>query len=81
MWAAGNGEVGLYEMIVPAGWAGRRLAETLPKDARPVAVTRAGRAMPPTDDLVLKVGDIVHVSGTPATAEALRIELKQLQEA
>ena len=81
VWAAGNGEVGLYEMIVPAAWAGRKLAEALAKDARPVAVTRAGTAMPPTDDLVLKAGDILHVSGTPATSEALRTELQQLQEA
>jgi len=80
VWIAGNGEVGVYEMVTPAAWAGRTLAQVMPKELRPVAVTRAGRAMTPVDDLILEPGDIMHVSGTSEPAERLRADLERLQE-
>ncbi len=81
VWQAGNGEVGVYEMVTPAAWAGRALGEVMPKEVRSVALTRAGRAMFPTDDLVVQAGDIMHVSGAPESAEHLRLQLEKLLEA
>jgi trk system potassium uptake protein TrkA len=74
--SAGNGEVEIYEVVVPAGWAARPLSELM-EDAGclAAAVTRAGRAMFPTPDMLLEAGDAVHVSATPAGMDRLRIRI------
>lgn len=66
VYSAGNGEVEVYELIVPDGWAGHPLGELLesPTPVYPVAVTRAGRSFLPDTSILLEAGDIVHVSST-----------------
>ncbi len=66
VYSAGNGEVEVYELIVPEGWAGHPLGELLDSPAQiyPVALTRAGRSFLPDTSIVLESGDVVHVSST-----------------
>ncbi len=66
VYSAGNGEVEVYELIVPDGWAGHTLGELLdsPVQVYPVALTRAGRSFLPDMSTPLESGDVVHVSST-----------------
>ncbi len=66
VYSAGTGEVEVYELIVPDGWAGHSLGELLDSPAQiyPVAITRAGRSFLPDMDVLLESGDVVHVSST-----------------
>jgi trk system potassium uptake protein TrkA len=76
VFSAGNGEVEVYELLVPADWSGRTLQELLPAaGCLAVAVTRAGRAALPGPDVVLAAGDMVHVSASLPGIEALRRRL------
>jgi trk system potassium uptake protein len=62
-WTDASASISVIERAVPAGWAGRRLAELDErKDVRVVAVGRLGAAMLPTSDLVLQDGDLVYVA-------------------
>lgn len=73
---AGNGEVQVYEMTVPADWTGRRLAELVPADgAIAVALTRAGTAILPGADYVLAAADVLQVSATDWGVKLLRERL------
>jgi trk system potassium uptake protein TrkA len=72
VFSAGNGEVEVYEIALPA-WTGRPLAELLAgTDVLAVAVTRAGRSRIPEPALVLEEGDVLYVSATRSGIEALR---------
>jgi trk system potassium uptake protein TrkA len=76
VFSAGNGEVEIYELAVPAPWGGRRLGDlTGAGECLPAAVTRAGHSQLPTADTVLAPGDIVHVSATLQGIEAVRERL------
>jgi trk system potassium uptake protein TrkA len=73
VFSAGNGEVEIYEVVVPAGWAGRPVSELLHGgDCVAAAVTRAGRSMLPTPEMLLEAGDVVHVSATREGMDRLR---------
>ncbi len=78
VFSAGNGEVELYEFAVPDEWEGKSLAKLMP-DAECVlaALTRAGKAMLPECDVILKAGDIVLISATLAGSELIRQRLNQ----
>ena len=79
VFSAGNGEVEVYEIRVPASWRGRRVAELMPGgQCTVVALTRAGRAMLPDCDATLEADDIVHLS---ATLEGIQKVHSWLQEA
>jgi trk system potassium uptake protein TrkA len=75
MFSAGNGEVEVYEMTIPAAWAGRRLGDLLPEGVYGVAVTRAGRARLPDPGSILEQGDVIHISATLEGIEAVRSRL------
>ncbi len=76
VFSAGNGEVEVYEFVVPEAWAGRNLCELLPEQqCLPAAVTRAGRARLPSGETKLETGDVVHLSATWEGIEALRARL------
>jgi trk system potassium uptake protein len=78
VFSAGNGQVEIYEVAVPQKWEGRRLAELAPGEGlRVVAHTRAGKAALPAGDLVLKGGDVLHVSATLDGIQALRARLAE----
>jgi len=82
VFSAGNGEVEVYELLVPAGWVGRRLRELLAgAECVAVAHTRAGTAALPEPGLLLEAGDVIHVSATQAGVAALRQRLLAAQEA
>jgi trk system potassium uptake protein TrkA len=81
VFSAGNGEVEVYELIVPLAWQGRRLQDLLPdKWCLPVALTRVGQAVLPAGETHLEAGDIVHLSATLEGLEALRTRLVQPEE-
>ncbi len=82
VYSAGNGEVEVYELIVPDGWAGHSLGELLDSPAQiyPVAITRAGRSFLPDMDVLLESGDVVHVSSTFEAIGALYARLTKKGE-
>ena len=73
VFSAGNGEVEVYELVVPERWRGRLIGDVMAgTEAVAVAFTRAGRSMLPAPDLVLEPGDLLHVSAMLAGIETLR---------
>jgi trk system potassium uptake protein TrkA len=83
VFSAGNGEVEVYELIVPREWKNRRLGDLCAglEGYLPVALTRAGRALLPGPDTVMDDGDIFHVSATFDGIKALRSRLGEDTEA
>jgi trk system potassium uptake protein TrkA len=76
VYEAGNGEIGVYELKIPAGWDGRSLQDLLAgSQSLPVAVTRAGRAELPGVGTRLQAGDVVHVSATLDGVQAIEARL------
>jgi trk system potassium uptake protein TrkA len=76
VFSAGNGEVDLYEFVVPESWGGRTMGELeLGEECVAAALTRAGRASMPKADTVLEKGDVLHLS---ATFEGIRGVCRQL---
>lgn len=73
VFSAGNGEVEVYEVMVPEFCEGLSIADlSSMEDCVPVSITRSGQAMLPNRDLRLAKGDIIHVSATMEGAEKLR---------
>jgi trk system potassium uptake protein len=80
--SAGNGEVEVFEVVVPVTCSGRTLGDLLADCAlTPVAVTRTGRARVPSAEVVLEAGDTILVGGTLAGAQALQARLGRTREA
>jgi trk system potassium uptake protein len=80
--SAGNGEVKVYELRIPAAWQGRTLADLLSgSNCLPVALSRAGQATLPRFDASLETGDKLHVSATPESIEVLQKRLALPEEA
>jgi trk system potassium uptake protein len=81
VFSAGNGEVEIYEILVPEHWQGHSLQEMLSgTEALPVAFTRAGQATLPSADSCLETGDVVHLSATLEGIEALKTRLAKQEE-
>ena len=81
VFSAGNGEIEIYEVIVPAAWQGHSLSKVLADTGcLAVAVTRAGRAMLPTAEILLEEYDVLHVSATAEGIELLRQRLSGIKE-
>jgi trk system potassium uptake protein len=79
VFSAGNGEVEIYEILVPEAWQGRTLNEMVNHSGcRPVALTRAGKAMLPASDMILEAGDVLDLSATFEGIEALRRQLNKI---
>ncbi|NMB67373.1 MAG: TrkA family potassium uptake protein [Chloroflexi bacterium] len=73
VFSAGNGEVEVYELKVPANMDGKPLQALLdPTETVPVSLTRAGKSILPAADFVLQENDIVHISATLDGITALR---------
>lgn len=66
VYSPGNGEVELYEFVVRDEWDGVPVNELLPSGEGCVvaSLSRAGRAIIPSHDFILKAGDVVLVSAT-----------------
>jgi trk system potassium uptake protein TrkA len=83
VYSAGNGEVEVYEVLIPDAWDGRPLGElfdSLPQ-CYPVALTRAGRSSLPEAGGNLKTGDVLHVSTTYEGIGSLTSRLAKKGEA
>lgn len=83
VYSTGNGEVEVYEVIIPEEWNGRTLGELLSplKGCYPVAVSRAGRASLPEAEVKLQTGDLLNVSSTFEGIGALTARLSRKAEA
>jgi trk system potassium uptake protein TrkA len=83
VFSAGNGEVEVYELVVPERWNGRQLGELLGglTQCYPVALTRAGKSLLPSGDIELETGDVFHVSSTFEGIGLLHARLEQKGEA
>jgi trk system potassium uptake protein TrkA len=73
IFSAGNGEVNIYEFIVPESCQGCTLEDLFPEDlCRVVAFTRGGRAVLPAESVQLEAGDVLHFSTSPANLAIMR---------
>lgn len=83
VYSAGNGEVEVYEVLVPEAWNGKTLGELLKpvKQCYPVALARAGRAFLPELETPLQTGDLLNVSSTFEGMSALTGRLSGKAEA
>ncbi|MBV6395371.1 MAG: hypothetical protein HFACDABA_00947 [Anaerolineales bacterium] len=83
VYSAGNGEVEIYELIVPGAWSDRTWNELCfgNTGALPVALTRAGRAILPDAATQLRAGDLLNVSATFEGIQILRARLEKGAEA
>jgi len=80
LFSPGDGEVEIDEIVAPESWHGRRLGDILPaEETIPVSLTRCGRAMLPSLDMLVEKGDVIHLSATPVGSAALRQQLKLSQ--
>ncbi len=82
VFSAGNGEVEVYELVLPPEWHGCTWADLCSGNlgTLPVAVTRAGRAMIVTPDLKFEAGDLLNVSATFEGIKILRAQLESRKE-
>jgi len=83
VYSAGNGEVEVYEILIPESWNNRTLGALLDslKQCYPVALSRAGRASLPEMDTKLQTGDLLNVSSTFEGIGALTARLSKKAEA
>ena len=83
VYSAGNGEVEIYEVVIPEQWHGRTLGELLGplKQCYPVALARAGRASLPEVGTELQTDDLLNVSSTFEGIGALTARLSNKAEA
>ena len=83
IFSAGNGEVEIYEILIPTTWNGKSLGDLLRgnSDCLPVALTRAGRALLPDSETVLQAGDMLNISATFVGVKALRSQMESGREA
>jgi trk system potassium uptake protein TrkA len=77
LYSAGNGEVEIYEILIPDTWDGKLMSELLPQgDAIAVALTRAGKAILPNTELQLQAGDRLQFSASLEGALSIRKKLE-----
>ena len=83
VYSAGNGEVEVYEIIIPELWNGKTVGDLLAplKQCYPVALSRAGRASLPEMGTTLQTGDLLNVSSTFEKISALSALLTGKTEA
>lgn len=61
---AGNGEIEIYEVSIPAAWVGRSVTALMDSlsGCLPVAIVRHGEGFIPCGDTTLEKGDLLHIS-------------------
>jgi trk/ktr system potassium uptake protein len=81
VYAAGNGEVQIYEVSISHAWDGCTVNDLVPEvNALPVAIARGGRACLPDRSTVLRAHDVLQVSATDEGAAILRQRLQSRRE-
>ena len=74
----GHGEIEIYEIKIPQSWEGQTIQDILPaQDCNPIAITRGGRALPPSAGFQIEGGDLLHLSMTEECAAQI---YKRIQE-
>ena len=83
VYSAGNGEVEVYEVRIPADWKGRTLGELLHplEECFPVAISKAGKASLPDLQMELQEGDLLNFSSTFEGMRAMMARLSGKAEA
>jgi len=83
VYSAGNGEVEIYEVLIPETWNGKTLGDLMNpiRQCYPVALSRAGRASLPETGTKLQSGDLLNVSSTFEGIGALTERLSKKAEA
>jgi trk system potassium uptake protein TrkA len=83
VYSAGNGEVEVYEVIIPEIWSGHTLGNLLTtlKGCFPVAITRAGHSYLPELSTSLEKDDVLNVSTTFEGIKLLTALLAKKMEA
>ncbi len=83
VYSPGNGEVEIYEVLIPEEWNNHTLGELLDqlKGCYPVALARAGRSFLPDSTTMLQEGDLLNVSSTFEGIGALTARLSKKAEA
>lgn len=76
IFSAGNGEVEIYEVIIPESWQGASLQELiLENECVPIALTRGGTACIPSASILLETGDLIQVGATLEGVKNIRRRL------
>ncbi|HNS06779.1 MAG TPA: TrkA family potassium uptake protein [Anaerolineaceae bacterium] len=80
VFSAGNGEVEIYEIIIPPSWNEKKVSDLVTcSECKWLAVTRAGSAFLPDQDTVIKAGDILTVAATFEGITETRENLRKRQ--
>lgn len=81
VFSAGNGEVEVYEIEIPATWNGKQVKDLITcGECKWIAITRAGIAFIPDEDSILQHGDILAVAATMEGIQDTRGNLRRKQE-
>ena len=81
IFSAGNGEIELYEFVVPVHFSGKRISDLIPGDGyRLSSITHAGQAILPPNDYILEEGDVVILSATIEGITELQKHFQQKKE-
>jgi trk system potassium uptake protein TrkA len=81
VFSAGNGEVEVYELIIPDAWDGRMVSDLITcGECKWLSITRAGTAFLPEANTVMKKGDILTVAATMAGIRDTRSNLREKKE-
>jgi trk system potassium uptake protein TrkA len=81
IYSVGNGEVVIFEFLVPDLWDGKELGSLIPEgDCSPITVTHAGKSALSDRGTVLHAGDVVLASATLDGIQALRQQLIRSME-
>jgi trk system potassium uptake protein TrkA len=80
--SAGNGEVEIYEIVIPAALQVKEIGELLQdnRECLAVSLTHSGKAIVPNAKTTIAAGDLVLISATYEGITALRQRLTQLEE-
>lgn len=78
IFSPGNGEVEIYEMVIPEYWNNKKIVDLLTTDdCIAVSLTHAGISSMPSSEAVMKMGDILHISTTFEGIEQIRSRLQK----
>ncbi|HMN14221.1 MAG TPA: TrkA family potassium uptake protein [Bellilinea sp.] len=81
LFSAGNGEVEVYEIEVPASLDGKTVKDiSSVEEALVMSVSRTGKAHFPVQDFELKSGDLLHIGATFEGIKAFQSMLQKGQE-
>jgi trk system potassium uptake protein TrkA len=81
VFSAGNGEIEVYELVIPQEWNGKKLEELIRcSTCKPIALTRSGRAFLPELSTTLQGGDLLNVAATFDGINDTRAHLYELKK-